>query len=278
MYRGPTEVPGDAGASGGNCRLLTLNIGGPSLARAQRLADYLSEQDLDVIVLTETRANAGTGSLVEALRASGYEASWPAPPTSGERGVALLRRRSDRCGKRGVSLEVNHRLVVDPLTFTSPLNVIAAYVPSRDASPMKIARKQRFLTQLLDLLGESAYFERTVIMGDLNIVSRDHRPRYSAFRAWEYEALDRITQLGYVDVHSFLHPGVQAHSWIGRTGDGYRYDYVFVSPDLADATSGCEYLHDVREARLSDHAGVLVTLAITARDGDNALRPLSAAR
>lgn len=105
---------------------------------------------------------------------------------------------------------------------------------------------------------------RTIVMGDLNVVGRDHLPRYSAFRAWEYDVFDRIRDLDFVDVFAALHPGVQAHSWIGRTGDGYRYDYVFVSPDLIGVVQGCEYVHEVRDERLSDHAGVLLTVSANA--------------
>ena len=61
------------------------------------------------------------------------------------------------------------------------------------------------------------------------------------FRSWEYDVLDSFAALGLADVFAELHPGVQAHSWIGRTGNGYRYDYVFVSRALmgpsGDATT-----------------------------------------
>ncbi len=196
-------------------RLLTLNIGGPSLDRAGRLTDYLLEQDLDVIVLTETRPNLGTESLVDALCASGYEVSWPRPPTSGERGVALLSRSGVPPSGRGRSIHFGHRLVVQAVTLGSPLTFVGAYVPSRDATSQKLARKQHFLTQLLDVLSDPRHLERTILMGDLNIVGRDHRPRYSAFRSWEYEALERIAQLGFVDVFRIT-PSGRAGSQLDR--------------------------------------------------------------
>ena len=89
-------------------------------------------------------------------------------------------------------------------------------------------------------------------MGDLNVVGREHLPRYSAFRSWEYDALDHVVDHGLVDVFAELHPGVQAHSWIGRTGNGYRYDYAFVSEDLITAVRDCEYMHEPRERGLSE--------------------------
>lgn len=238
--------------------LFTLNIGGPSLARASRLAHYLRAQDYDVIALTETRPTPGTTALADELRESGYKVLLPWPPSHGERGVALLSRSemSVSCN----TVDWGHRLVVETLILPLPVSVIAAYVPSRDASPQKIARKQSFLAKLVEVLSEPRFQEQTIVMGDFNVVGRDHTPRYSAFRAWEYGALERIAELGFVDVFASLHPGIQAHSWIGRSGDGYRYDYVFTTPDLAGSALGCEYVHEVREEHLSDHAGVLLRL------------------
>lgn len=140
--------------------------------------------------------------------------------------------------------DVSHRLVVDRFDDPGPMTVVAAYVPSRDSSAAKIARKRGFLLQLDRALRTTASSRRTVFMGDLNLVGRDHVPRYTAFRSWEYGALENITGHGLVDVFAELHPGVQAHSWIGRTGSGYRYDYAFVSDDLVADVHSCDYLHE----------------------------------
>jgi exodeoxyribonuclease III len=50
------------------------------------------------------------------------------------------------------------------------------------------------------------------------------------------------------------------HSWIGRKGAGYRYDYAFVSAGLVPYLVDCEYVHEPRELGLSDHAAVVLTL------------------
>jgi exodeoxyribonuclease-3 len=55
-----------------------------------------------------------------------------------------------------------------------------------------------------------------------------------------------------------------AYSWIGRTGDGYRYDYVHVGHGLAQQIEGCAYLHETRERRLTDHAAVTLSLRLDA--------------
>ena len=157
--------------------------------------------------------------------------------------MAVLSRFHSSSAVKEVA-DLSHRLVVEAVDLGDPLTLIAAYVPSRGASPGKIERKKRFLPQFLNVLEEPAHLQGTIVMGDLNVVSYDHIPKYSVFRHWEYESLERIEELGFVDAFASLHPGEQAHSWIGRTGSGYRYDYAFVSPDLAASVIDCEYLHD----------------------------------
>ena len=254
-------------------RLLTLNISGPSIARAERLAAFLAEVDADVAVLTETRNNEGTRSLLSWCRNQGYFVTGALPALSGERGVAVIRRIGPERYPAATKVDLPHRLVIDELVEDSSLRLVAAYVPSRDASLHKIERKQRFLDQMSATLRGVDDAEHVVFMGDLNIVSRSHVPRYPSFKAWEYDALDEIAN-GLTDVFAEINPGVQAHSWIGRTGSGYRYDYAFVSPGLMDAVVGCEYLQEPRGLGITDHAAVLLTMRRPESDSS----PVAAAR
>ena len=51
-----------------------------------------------------------------------------------------------------------------------------------------------------------------------------------------------------------------ARERIRRTGDGYRYDYLHAGPAIANLIVSCEYLHETRLRRLSDHAALTLTL------------------
>jgi len=241
-------------------RLVTLNISGPSVARAEQLALFLGELDADVVVLTETRDNQGTRALLDWCRDQGYSVSGALPNSSGERGVAVARRVGPTSTPAVVDVRLPHRLVIDELADQPSLTLVAAYVPSRDASALKIERKRTFLGQMAQALQRFGDDQRVVFMGDLNIVGRSHVPRYPAFKAWEYDALDDIAAAGLTDVFADLNPGVQVYSWMGRTGSGYRYDYAFVSPSLMDSVKGCEYLHEPRERGITDHAAVMLTM------------------
>lgn len=240
---------------------MTLNISGPSVERAKQLTTFLLSLDVDVFVLTETRANMGTELLLAQLEAEGYGIQAALPSCKRERGVAVLSRMEARSvDVHPATVDLPHRLAVADVCEPGALRLLAAYVPSRDATVEKIQRKRRFLDQLIRVVEQEALGEHVVLMGDLNVVSRAHRPRYPAFRSWEYDVLEQVEGHGLVDSFSELYPDVQAHSWIGRTGNGYRYDYAFVSRALVDAVRGCEYMHEPRLRGLSDHAALLLSL------------------
>jgi len=107
--------------------------------------------------------------------------------------------------------------------------------------------------------------EDVILMGDFNVVGRDHYQGYPTFRSWEY---DDFVSCDLVDAFAELHPGRQVHSWAGRTGSGYRYDYAFVSRSLRPRLLRCEYLQASREQGLTDHAAVLLTIAAGGLLGD----------
>ena len=252
--RRPSDLDGPA------LHLFTLNISGPSVDRAERLLTALDQLDPEVLVLTETRNNAGTRLLLDTYRERKYTVLAPMPDTSGGRGVAVVHRLPAGVPSLSTAVEFSERIVVCRIGGDRPLTLVGVYVPSRDASEPKIRRKKVFLTQMTSLLQGLPLDDNVVVLGDLNILSRSHVPRYPAFRCWEYDALEAITATGLVDAFALLNPGVQAHSWIGRNGAGYRYDYGFVSESLVDRLRACDYVHDFRLAGLSDHAGVVVAL------------------
>jgi len=248
-------------------RFVTLNVSGPSAARAERLLAFLPSLGADVLVLTETRQNRGTANLLDAYRQSGHAVFAAQSMDASERGVAVIQRAGRPVSLTGeLTEDARHRLVAAEIHATDSITVVGAYVPSRDASPAKIARKQRFLSQMTAVARHWTH-KRLVFLGDLNVVSRQHQPRFTAFRGWEYDALEALERQGLVDAYSLLHPGRQAHSWIGRTGAGYRYDYAFVSSALVPHLVDCEYVHETRELGLSDHAAVVLTLKLPVEHG-----------
>src|SRR6202034_20564 len=139
---------GQSDLDGLTLRLFTLNISGPSVDRAERLLTALDQLDPEVLVLTETRNNAGTRLLFDAYRERHYTVLAPMPGTSGGRGVAVIHRLPAGAPWFPTSVELSERIVVSRIEGDRPFTLVGVYVPSRDASEEKIRRKKVFLTQM----------------------------------------------------------------------------------------------------------------------------------
>ena len=240
--------------------LLTLNIGSPSEERAHRQLAWLATRHEDVLVLTETRTSDGCRHLADAFRTAGYAVLYPKPAPA-EYGVMVVSKvpvRADPIGKN-LSYLPNRVTGVMISTQMGLVRVVGTYVPTRDATAERTERKRRFLSEFSSALGTglTEAGTHTVLLGDLNVVEPNHEPAYASFRWFEYDFYRGLTDKhGLVDAYRHLHPERVEHSWIGRTGDGYRYDHAHCSKELAEELVECEYVHEPRTTRLTDHSGL----------------------
>ncbi len=151
------------------------------------------------------------------------------------------------------------------LLATRPqLALLGVYVPSRDRSPEKVARKERFMTSLLAAMQglSPALRENLILTGDYNAVARDHVPGLSGFFPYEYEFHDALGELGLSPAHELRPYGGHPHSWIGRTGIGYLYDYAHLGAAVAPRLRRCQYLQGPRQQRLTDHAALAIRIEL----------------
>lgn len=241
--------------------VLTFNLNNPSRERAERQLDYLAARPEPVLVLTETADSAGCDLLASRFTAAGYSVTFPRPGR-GERGVMVVSRIATRPGPAEAAYLPHRCVSVTVDSDEGEVDVIGLYVPSRDATEVKTARKRAFLDQLRTGLPPGTGLR--LVLGDLNILEPAHTPRYRFFQRFEYAAYEWFGMAGYRDAFRVLHPDALEYSWVGRTGDGYRYDHAHASTGLVTALRGCSYVHDVRTGpnRLTDHSALTVSLAL----------------
>ncbi len=243
--------------------LMTLNIANPSPERAQRQLGWLATRDEEILVLTETKDSAGCRLLADAFTAAGYHVAY-AKPENGDYGVMIASKftaSTDDFGGRVGYLPSRIAAITLPGPG-GPIHVIGAYVPSRDASAEKIERKCKWLTACHEALA-SRPTGAAVLLGDLNVLEPSHQPHYSFFAPFEYDFYRQLTDdCGLIDAFRTLHPDTVEHSWVGRTGDGYRYDHAHCTADLTTNLLACDYIHQPRLDRLSDHSALSVRLAV----------------
>jgi exodeoxyribonuclease III len=247
--------------------IMTINIGAASPDRACLLLDWLARRPEYLFILTETSAGPGTAHLLDQFRRAGY-AVIKTPDSGGERGSALISRvqiRRDLTPEiAGVSIPC--RVSAAVLDSDPQVAVFGMYVPSRDQSEAKTARKRQFISSLIETCDSlpAGLASHLVIGGDYNVISRTHHPLHRGFLPFEFGLIEDLQARGLADAFEAISPAVQAYSWIGRTGDGYRYDYFHVGVALRGLIGSCDYLQETRERKLSDHAAHTLTLRASA--------------
>lgn len=254
--------------------VLALNIGNPSLERAQEICKWLEKRKEDIFVLTETKESKGCAYIKKfflkyrqdrSTKSSPFEYSVEAPVSqTGDLGVMIISK---------FPVQSNYRLFPMNSIYYSrqteamiklekrEISVVGLYVPSRDRSETKIQRKKVYIDSVQTYIKETNKTNR-IVMGDFNILERTHVPHYSNYFEWEYSFYDAFIKMGYIDAFRYCNSDKQEYSWIGRTSNGYRYDYCFVSNDLEKNILKCEYMHETRNIRITDHSAISIVLKI----------------
>ncbi len=238
--------------------LVTVNIGAAAPERAARISQWLAEGDDDVAVLTETSAGPGTALLLDRYGRAGWNRNGPAC-VDGDRGVAIVSRLlPGGLTVPPMPVPLPHRLASMAINTEPSAIVTGVYVPSRDRSQAKVERKRAFLAALLDGIEACApsVRERLVVAGDFNVVAADS-PQARTMLPFELNVLPRLGEAGLVDLAAVA-DFADEPTWVGRTGDRYRYDYVFAGRALAERVAGVEFLHETRALGLTDHSAVRV--------------------
>lgn len=239
-------------------KILELNIGNPSLERAQRQCGWLMEKNYDIYILTETRNSKGCFYISDYMESFGYQVIFP--KTKGNNlGVMILSRPTLK--NIDYMLEQNDELYgrfikcsVEDINHA--FDLVGIYIPSRNRQENKILRKKRFCDICLEKL--SNVKDNLVLCGDYNVVSVNHIPHYSVYFQWEYQFLQKLTDMKLIDAHEYFHSDLQEYSWQGRTGNGYRYDYIHVYSSMKTMIKDCHYIHETRkgERKITDHSGI----------------------
>jgi exonuclease III len=108
-----------------------------------------------------------------------------------------------------------------------------------------------------------------IMVGDFNTGFRIDA-KGTTFKQSHY--MTKLVNTGFVDTWRHLHPHVREYTWYSKrknqtTGksedlNGFRLDYIVVSPALQHAIAAVAILHEPRRASTSDHASVVANLDI----------------
>jgi exodeoxyribonuclease-3 len=239
------------------------NIANPSLERAKKQIEWLEEKEYDVIVLTEVKKSKGCLFIEKYFKDKNYGVAFR-HPEGNKYGAMIISRHDLQQSSFDKPIKFLPSRVVLAKVFLKgkEFEIIATYIPSRDRSKKKIKRKKKFINRLEKSLDSYKNRSNIIFCGDFNVLEPDHDPHYSIFKRWEYNFYKRLKNYNFIDAFRSLKPSEKEYSWVGRTGNGYRYDHCFVSKNLLSRINKCYYLHQLRESNLSDHSAIITNIKI----------------
>jgi len=246
--------------------LFCWNIGNPSIERAKNQVKWLKKRPESFFILTETKNSAGCLFIKDHFQKLGYYVV--SPNIEGkEYGTMLISKyplEESKFSNHINSLPFRAVSARIPLP-NGILEIIGLYVPSRDKSMKKIQRKKNFLKNVIQALKSAPASDFRIVLGDFNILEPDHNPHYSFFEKWEYDFYKNLISNQFKDAFRSISPNLEEYSWVGRTGDGYRYDHCFVSENILSKIKNCFYFHKPRDIRLSDHSALITELNLVVK-------------
>lgn len=117
-------------------------------------------------------------------------------------------------------------------------------------------KKKHSLIPFITALGKQRKY---IIAGDYNTGKNHIDQKGKSF--WYTDELKKMEDAGYIDAFRHKQGPVEEYSWYSHQGNGYRYDHTYVHEDLIPIVKNCYYIHEWREANISDHSPMILELA-----------------
>ncbi len=225
--------------------LLSWNIQQGGGSRTTVILKAIIEQRAEIVILSEFRNN-NNGKLIRTTMLDfGYRYQAVTHADKEENSVAIFSKLP--CNTtlyHQTGMEYSANVVSVDLGM---MKVCGVYLPHK--------KKHR----LFDILHQEAQGETPLIIaGDYNTGINGIDQKGTSF--WYTDELKQLAKLGMKDAFRAVHDQKREYSWYSHQGNGYRYDHTYVSEVLLPLITHCEYLHQWREDKLSDHSPMLITL------------------
>ena len=228
-------------------RLFSWNVNGIRAVAKKGFADWLSQEQPDILCLQETKAREEQVP-DELLNDNGYFNYWHSAARAGYSGVATYSKSEPLYVQKGLGIDrfdAEGRVLI---TEHEDFLLYNIYFPNGQKDQDRLDYKMDFYAELLDILNEQvASSINVIICGDWNTAHKEidlanpkANANYSGFLPEERAWLDRYMANGYVDTFRLFHPEPDRYTWwTYRYGArarnvGWRIDYFFANEGFTD--------------------------------------------
>lgn len=250
--------------------IISYNLNGIRAAMKKGFAEWLADENPDIIAIQETKATEDVVDCLPLLKL-GYELYWFSAEKKGYSGVAVFTKIKPLQVHYGNQYEQsNFEGRVIRLDFEQ-FTLVNAYFPSGTSGELRQTYKYQWLDEFYTYINELRKEQpNLVICGDYNICHKAidiHDPvsnkNSSGYLPEERSWMDKWFDAGLVDAFRVFNQNPHEYSWWSlraasrERNKGWRIDYISVTEPLKNKLKGAAILQQVKH---SDHCPVRVEI------------------
>ncbi len=224
-------------------KFLSWNIQQGGGSRIRGILSFVAKQKADILVFSEFRNNNAGTLIRQKLLEQGFLFQFVSLKESDTNSVLIASKYP--CQARlfvNSKIDFNHSVIACDF---DAFHLYGVYLPHK--------KKHK----LFDLLNtEIKKHKPALIMGDFNTGKNFIDQKGDSF--WYTKDLKQLETDGLSDAFRYVHGEAETYSWYSHQGNGYRYDHIYVDADLLPLVKDCDYLHEARESKLSDHSPMIL--------------------
>lgn len=248
-------------------KILSWNVNGIRAAQKKGFAEFMAENNPDIICLQETKARPEQ----VALDLPEYHQYWNSAEKKGYSGTAIFTREKPISVKNDMDIpehDTEGRVIAAEY---SDYYLVTVYTPNSKRGLLRLDyRSQSWDPDFLAYMKELEKKKPVIFCGDLNVAHTEidlanpkSNRKNAGFTDEERAAFDNILAAGFIDTFREFESGGGHYTWWSYMGGararnvGWRIDYFCISPTLRPRLQSAFILPDVMG---SDHCPVGIVI------------------
>jgi|SRR3972149_6492072 len=228
--------------------IISWNIRHGGGGRITKIIDVLKKHnDASIIVLSEFRKNENSESIQCALTNLGFVHQYTATDDPKKNSVLIACKELFQSETFPHLKEHSQRVIK---ISNKNFSLYGCYFPLQDA--------KKFVFDFLLNEVTTNPDEKIIITGDLNTGKHFIDEKDATFFHSHY--LNKLEQENLFDAWRYFHKDKKEFTWFSNSKNGFRLDHFFVHNELKKNVKRCDYIHEYREHKITDHSMMLLEL------------------